>query len=312
MSYREIEDPVPGDGQVLVAVDVAGVNYIDTYIREGIYPRPLPLIPGFEGTGTVIDDPSGTIAPGTLVAWCDGFGSYAEKVCVPSDRLVAVPQGIGPAVAASMLLQGMTAHYLTHGVCRLGPGDSCVITAGAGGVGLIATRMATNLGARVITVVSSDDKEQLSRQAGADVVLRYGDDLAAQIRDATDGQGVTVAYDGVGKDTFSQLLETVAPRGTLCLFGAASGPVDPVDPQLLNSHGSLFLTRPTLADYTASAEEFGKRAQAVTRAIVDGEIDIRIGATFPLERAADAHRALQSRATTGSVVLDVTGTLHQR
>ncbi|WP_080794846.1 quinone oxidoreductase family protein [Corynebacterium pacaense] len=305
LEYTDVTAPDPTDAQVLVAVDVAGVNYIDTYYREGIYHSRLPFIPGLEGTGRVTADPLGLIAPGTRVAWCDAFGSYAEQVCVPRNRLVAVPEGVSEEVAASMLLQGMTAHYLTNGVYDLGEGDSCLITAGAGGVGLMVTQMAAAKGARVYSVVSTDEKAELALDAGATEVFRYSSSLAEQVRRRNGGTGVDVVYDGVGRDTFSESLEAVRPRGTVVLFGAASGPVEPFDPQLLNTHGSIFLTRPSLGAWTAEEGEFAKRAQAVTQAIVDGTLRVRVTGSYPLADAATAHRDLQARATSGSIVLRV-------
>lgn len=302
---RDIEAPVPAEDEVLVDVLVAGVNYIDTYYREGVYHAALPFVPGLEGTGRVVQDPRGEIAPGTVVAWTDAFGSYAEQVCVPRDRLVAVPEGVEPEVAASMLLQGITAHYLTHGVYDLKEGDSCLITAGAGGVGLLVTQMAVAKGARVFSVVSTDEKAELAREAGATEVFRYSDNLAEVVRRRNGGVGVDVVYDGVGKDTFHESLEAVRPRGTVALFGAASGPVEPFDPQLLNTHGSIFLTRPSIGAWTSGEGEFRMRAQAVTQAVVDGTLRFRISGSYDLSEAAQAHRDLQARRTTGSIVLHV-------
>lgn len=204
-----------------------------------------------------------------------------------------------------MLLQGMTAHYLANGVYQLGEGASCLITAGAGGVGLILTQMAKALGATVYTVVSTDEKEQLSYEAGADQVFRYGEGLAEQVRRFNGGRGVDVVYDGVGKDTFNESLEVVRPRGTVALFGAASGPVPPMDPQLLNKHGSIFLTRPSLGAWTAQEGEFQMRAQAVVQAVTDGAVTFNVTASYPLKDAAQAHRDLHARKTTGSIVLRV-------
>ncbi|MCS5479533.1 quinone oxidoreductase [Corynebacterium sp. YIM 101645] len=302
---RDVEAPVPGEDEVLVDVLVAGVNYIDTYYREGVYHAGLPFIPGLEGTGRVVHDPLGEIAEGTVVAWSEAFGSYAEQVCVARDRLVAVPEGVEPEVAASMLLQGITAHYLTHGVYDLNEGDSCLITAGAGGVGLLVTQMAAAKGARVFSVVSSDEKAELAREAGATEVFHYSENLAEVVRRRNGGVGVDVVYDGVGRDTFSESLEAVRPRGTVALFGAASGPVEPFDPQLLNTHGSIFLTRPSIGAWTAREGEFRMRAQAVTQAIVDGTLQFRISGSYELADAAQAHRDLQARKTTGSIVLHV-------
>lgn len=305
LQLREIDAPTPDEDQVLVAVQVAGVNYIDTYYRQGTYHSGLPFVPGLEGTGRVLQDPKGEIAEGTLVAWMDAFGSYAEQVCVPRERLVAVPEGVDPHIAGTMLLQGITAHYLTHGVHDLQEGESCLITAGAGGVGLLATQLAAAKGARVYSVVSTDEKEELALEAGATEVFRYSAELAETVRRRNGGVGVDVVYDGVGKATFSESLEAVRPRGVVCLFGAASGPVEPFDPQLLNTHGSIFLTRPSTGAYTAGEGEFAMRAQAVTQAIVEGTLNFRIGGVYPLADAAQAHRDLQDRKTTGSIVLEV-------
>lgn len=305
LKYVEIPAPTPTEDQVLVDVIVAGVNYIDTYYREGIYNAATPFVLGLEGTGRVVHDPKGEIAEGTMVAWDHAFGSYAEQVCVSRNRIVAVPDDFPPEVAGSMLLQGMTAHYLANGVYQLGEGASCLITAGAGGVGLILTQMAKALGATVYTVVSTDEKEQLSYEAGADQVFRYGEGLAEQVRRFNGGRGVDVVYDGVGKDTFNESLEVVRPRGTVALFGAASGPVPPMDPQLLNKHGSIFLTRPSLGAWTAQEGEFQMRAQAVVQAVTDGAVTFNVTASYPLKDAAQAHRDLHARKTTGSIVLRV-------
>lgn len=305
LTHSDAPEPTPGENEVLVEVLVAGVNYIDTYFREGIYHAATPFIPGQEGVGRVLEDPRGEIAPGTKVAWSDAFGSYAEQVCVQRDRLVAVPQEIDDEVAASMLLQGMTAHMLTHSVYDLTEDRSCLITAGAGGVGLLATQFAAARGATVYSVVSSDEKEELAYQAGATEVFSYSPNLAEMVRRRNGGRGVDVVYDGVGQATFAESLEVVRPRGLVCLFGAASGPVEPIDPQLLNSHGSIYLTRPSLGAYNADSEEFTMRAQAVVQAVVDKQISIRVGHSYPLEQAAQAHRDLQERKTTGSLVLRV-------
>ncbi|WIM68886.1 quinone oxidoreductase [Corynebacterium breve] len=305
LTYTDVPEPVPNADQVLVEVTVAGINYIDTYYREGIYHYELPFIPGQEGCGRVIEDPKGEIAEGTVVAWTGTAGSYAEIAAVPRNRLVAVPEGISHDVAASMLLQGMTAHYLIHGVRDTQEGDSILLTAGAGGVGLLATQMARTAGATVYSVVSSDEKEKLAYEAGATEVFRYSDNLAEIVRRRNGGRGVDVVYDGVGKETFGESLEAVRPRGLVCLFGAASGPVDPIDPQILNTHGSIFLTRPSLGAYTATDDEFRMRAQAVTRAIEEGSLNFRVGAHYALADARKAHEDLQSRKTTGSIVLRI-------
>lgn len=313
LSLADVPTPTPSSNQdaaqdqVLVRVSYAGVNYIDTYYREGIYHSELPFIPGLEGCGEVVEDPAGNIAPGTVVAWDSAPGSYAEYVCVDRNRLVAVPDTIPANVAATMLLQGITAHYLLYGVRDTQQGDTILLTAGAGGVGLLLTQLAAAQGATVYSVVSTDEKEQLAYDAGATEVFRYSDDLAEMVRRRNGGRGVDVVYDGVGRDTFNESLEAVRPRGLVCLFGAASGPVDPIDPQLLNTHGSIFLTRPSIGAYTATDDEFRMRAQAVVRAIDDGTLNIRVQEPYALADAAQAHADLQSRKTTGSIVLRVRG-----
>lgn len=305
LTYTDAPVPEPGPDEVLVEVLYAGVNYIDTYYRSGIYHAQLPFTPGLEGVGRVVEDKSGKIAEGTKVAWMDAFGSYAEYVTVHRDRLVAVPQELEDTQAASMLLQGMTAHYLTHSTYQLQEGETCLITAGAGGVGRLATQFAKSRGATVYSVVSSDSKEKLAYEAGADEVFRYSDQLAETVRRRNGGRGVDVVYDGVGKATFGESLEAVRPRGLVCLFGAASGPVDPIDPQVLNAHGSIYLTRPSLGPYTADNEEFTARAQAVVQALVEETITMRVSGVYPLANAQRAHEDLQARKTTGSIVLEV-------
>lgn len=306
LRLAEVPAPAPGhDDEILVDVDVAGVNYIDTYYRTGLYWAEPPFTPGFEGCGRVAHDPKGEIAEGTMVAWAHAFGSYAEQVLVDRSQLVFVPEEVSPDIAASMLLQGMTAHYLTHGVYDLAEGDSCLITAGAGGVGRLVTQMAKSKGATVYSVVSTPEKEELAYQAGADRVFTYSEGLAESVRRYNGGRGVDVVYDGVGKTTFQESLEVTRPRGTVCLFGAASGPVDPIDPQVLNKHGALFLTRPSLAAWTAEEGELQMRAQAVVRGVVNGELDFRVSGAYALDDAAQAHRDLEGRKTTGAIVLRV-------
>ena len=305
LTYGEAPDPVPGPGQVLVRTSAIGVNFIDTYFREGMYPTALPYIPGSEGSGTVVALGEGVThrAVGDVVAWCEGPGSYAELVAVPADRTVVVPDGVAPEVAASVLLQGMTAHYLTHDSHPVQAGDTVLVHAGAGGTGLLVTQMATALGARVITTVSTDEKERLSREAGAWQVLRYDEDVAARVRELTDGAGVAAVYDGVGKDTFEASLLATRHKGIVVLFGAASGPVPPVDLQRLNPLGSLFVQRPTLAHHVATAEDFARRSGAVLDGLRDGSLRFTVGATYPLAEVGRAHTDLQARRTTGSVAL---------
>ncbi|MBB5915902.1 NADPH2:quinone reductase [Nocardia transvalensis] len=301
----EVSDPQPGPGQLLVDTEAIGINYIDTYIRTGVYAQDVPYIPGAEGTGVVAAlGPDVTeFAVGDRVAWAAAPGSYAEKVVVPAAVAVPVPAGVEAPVAASALLQGMTAHYLIESIYRPEPGETVLVHAGAGGVGLLLTQLAAARGVRVITTVSTDEKEALSREAGAAEVLRYGDDLAQRVRTLTDGIGVAAVYDGVGKATFDASLNSLRVRGMLALFGAASGPVPPVDPQRLSAGGSLFLTRPTLVHYTRDRAELLWRAGDIFTAIAAGTLRVRIGAIYPLAEAEQAHRDLEGRRTTGSLVL---------
>ena len=301
----ELPDPTPGPGQLLVRTDAIGVNYIDTYFRTGLYATELPYVPGSEGTGRVEAVGPGTteFAVGDRVCWAAAAGSYAELVVVPEAVAVPVPDEVPAGQAASALLQGMTAHYLLESTYPAQPGETVLVHAGAGGVGSILTQLATAKGVRVITTVSSDEKEALSREAGAAEVLRYGDDLADRVRALTGGEGVAAVYDGVGKDTFESSLASLRIRGMLALFGAASGPVPPLDPQRLNAAGSLFLTRPTLVHYTRDRQELLWRAGDVFAAIAAGDLTIRVGARYPLVDAARAHRDLEARRTTGSIVL---------
>ncbi|WP_460866928.1 quinone oxidoreductase family protein [Rhodococcus aerolatus] len=308
LQYSEVEDPRPGPGEVVVAVAAAGVNFIDTYRRDGTYPVELPHVPGVEGAGAVVELGEGVtgLAVGDRVAWSDAPGSYAERVVLAASRAVRVPDLLPDAEAASVLLQGMTAHYLIASIGGVQAGDTVLVHAGAGGTGLVLTQLAVARGVRVITTASSAEKAELSRGAGAAEVLRYDDpglDLAAAVRDLTDGEGVAVVYDGVGASTFDASLASLRRRGTLALFGAASGPVPPVDPQRLNAAGSVFLTRPTLAHYVADDAEMRWRAGEVLDAVADGSLSLRVGHRYPLAEAEQAHRDLQARATTGSLVL---------
>lgn len=307
LHLTELPDPAPGPGGLLVEVAAAGVNYIDTYQRSGAYPMPLPLIPGSEGAGTVaaVGTGVGDVAIGDRVAWAMSPGSYAERAVVPADRAVPVPEGIDIQIAAGCLLQGMTAHYLTVSVHAVAPGETVLVHAAAGGMGLLLTQLATARGARVIGTVSTPEKQRLAREAGASEVIRYTevDDLAGEVRRLTGGEGVAAIYDGVGASTFDASLASLRRRGMLALYGAASGPVPPVDPQRLNSAGSVFLTRPTLADYVATREELTWRAGEVFDAIAGGSLRITIGGRYPLAEAGRAHRDLQGRRTTGKLLL---------
>ncbi len=306
-TLTELPEPSPGAGELLVEVAVAGVNYIDTYHREGIYPLSLPFTLGLEGVGRVRalgEDVSG-FAVGDRVAWSNSPGSYAELVVVTADQAVAVPDGVADDVAVGAFLQGMTAHMLVTDVHAVQPGEDVLVHAAAGGVGLLLTQLAAARGARVIATVSTAEKAELARGAGAAEVVRYTevDDLAGAVRELTGGSGVAVAYDSVGRTTFDASLAALRRRGLLVLFGASSGPVPPVDPQRLNAAGSVFLTRPKLYDYIATPEELRERAAAVFGAVADGSLHVRIGHRYPLAEAAAAHTDLQSRRTTGKLLL---------
>ncbi|MFB7716334.1 MULTISPECIES: quinone oxidoreductase [unclassified Nocardia] len=305
LRLTEVPDPQAGPGQLLVETEAIGVNFIDTYIRTGFYPTPLPYIPGAEGTGVVTALGAGVsdFQVGDRVAWATAPGSYAEKVLVSAEFAVPVPAGVSAPVAASALLQGMTAHYLIESIYKPEPDETVLVHAGAGGVGLILTQLLAHRGVRVITTVSTDDKEKLSRDAGAAEVLRYDDEIAARVRELTAGVGVAAAYDGVGKSTFEASLASVRVRGMLALYGAASGPVPPFDLQRLNPAGSLFVTRPTLAHYVRDRAELLWRSGDIMNAIADGSLNVRVGASYPLAHAEQAHRDLEARKTTGSVVL---------
>lgn len=304
-------DPEPGPADVLVRVAAAGVNFIDTYRRSGLYPVPFPHVVGSEGAGTVVAVGSQVtdVAVGDRVAWSAGPGSYAELAVVPAREALVVPAGVDDLVAAALPLQGLTAHYLVSSTFPVTPGQDVLVHAGAGGVGLLLTQLAVARGARVITTVGSPAKESLSRAAGASDVIRYTElddlttELPAVVRELTGGAGVHTVFDGVGRSTFDASLASLRPRGGLALFGASSGPVPPVDPQRLNRAGSVFLTRPTLGNYVATRDELTWRADELFAAVLAGTLDVRIGATFPLADAQLAHRALEGRTTTGKVLL---------
>ncbi len=297
----------PGDGQLLVDVAAAGVNYIDTYQRAGIYPMQLPFVPGVEGAGTVAAVGPGVedVVVGDRVAWAAGPGSYAERAVVSAMDAVPVPEGIKTETAAATLLQGMTAHYLTVTTYPVQPGDTVLVHAAAGGLGLLLTQLITLRGARAIGTVSTAEKEELARKAGAVEVIRYSevDDLAGRVRELTDGAGAAAVFDGVGASTFDASLASLRTRGTLVLYGAASGPVPPVDPQRLNAAGSVFLTRPSLAHHTTTREELRWRAGEVFDVVRNKRLRITIGGRYPLDDARTAHEDLQGRRTTGKLLL---------
>ncbi|MBS4729475.1 quinone oxidoreductase [Mycobacterium sp. SM1] len=310
LRYVERPDPSPAAGELLIKAEAIGINFIDTYFRSGQYPREVPFIPGMEVCGTVVAVGEGVTGffPGERVVTANASGAYAELSTAPAEFTAKVPQDIDPSQAAAVLLKGLTAHYLLKSVYRVQWGDTVLVHAGAGGVGLILTRWAAHLGATVITTVSTDAKAEVSRQAGASEVLPYPDparpdEFGARVRALTDGQGVRVVYDGVGATTFDASLASLAIRGTLALFGAASGPVPPVDPQRLNTAGSVYLTRPKLADFTRTGEEFRWRAGELLDMIGSGELTVTVGASYPLAEAARAHRDLGERTTIGALVL---------
>jgi NADPH:quinone reductase len=306
MRLEEAEPPEPGPGQAHVRVEAAGVNFIDIYHRTGLYPNALPFALGQEAAGTVeaVGPGAGEVRVGDRVAWKDQFGSYATHAVVPVEKLVPVPEGVEASDAAAAMLQGMTAHYLSHSTYPLKEGETCLIHAAAGGVGLLLCQMAKLRGARVIGTTSSEEKADLAREAGADEVILYSrEDFAAAARRLTGGEGVDVVYDGVGKETFDKSLDALRMRGSMVLFGQASGPVPPLDPQVLNAKGSLFLTRPLLGHYTRTRDELLWRARDVFGWIAEGKLNIRVGQTYPLAEAAQAHRDLAGRKTTGKTLL---------
>ncbi|MEZ0365635.1 quinone oxidoreductase [Mycobacterium sp. pUA109] len=310
LSYVTVPQPTPAAGEVLIKADVIGINFIDTYFRSGLYARELPFVVGTEVCGTVaaVGDKVAALNVGDRVVTASADGAYAEFCTAPADFVAFVPDGVDSAAAAAVLLKGMTTHYLVKSVYPVQPRDTLLVHAGAGGVGLLLTQWATSLGARVITTASTPAKAELSRQAGAVAVLDYpGDDPAefgARVRDLSDGVGVAAVYDGVGATTFDASLASLAVRGTLALFGAASGPVPPVDPQRLNAAGSVYLTRPSLAHFIQSADEFNWRAGEVLDAVAESAISVTVGQRYPLADAVQAHRDLQARKTVGSIVLE--------
>ncbi|HEU4412078.1 MAG TPA: quinone oxidoreductase [Polyangiaceae bacterium] len=307
LTLREAPTPAPGPGQALVRVAAAGVNFIDVYQRKGQYAVPTPLRLGLEGAGRVEALGPGVsgLAPGDRVAWASVGGSYATHVVAPVEQLVPVPAGVDDESAAALMLQGMTAHYLCRSTYPLREGERCLVYAAAGGVGLLLCQMAKRLGARAVGVVSTPEKAELAREAGAAEVVVWGGgvDLAAEARALAGGRGFDVVYDSVGRDSFDLSLRCLRPRGMLVLYGQSSGPVAPFDPQRLAQAGSLVLTRPKLGDYTADRAELLGRAGELFDDAAAGRLRVRVGGRFPLARAADAHRALESRATTGKLLL---------
>lgn len=306
MEVVELPVPQPKPNEAVVKLGASGVNFIDVYFREGRYKAPLPLILGQEGAGVVaaLGSEARSVKVGERVAWSGVPGAYAEYAAVPADRLVPVPAEVSDREAASVMLQGMTAHYLSHDTYPLKRGETALVHAAAGGVGLLLVQMAHNIGARVIATVSTDEKAKLARGAGADEVILYTQaDFEAETKRLTGGKGVDVVYDSVGKTTFEKGLNILRPRGMMALFGGSSGAVAPIDPLVLTQKGSLFLTRPSLANYIATPQELQARAGAVFGMIRDGKLKLRIEHVYPLAEAQQAHRDIEGRKTTGKLLL---------
>ena len=306
LRFEDVDAPEPGNGQVRVAIEAAGVNFIDTYHRTGLYPLDLPLTLGLEGAGTVNAVGAGVtgLAEGDRVAWKSVAGSYAEQVVANEDDVVKIPGAVATKTAAAVMLQGLTAHYLVNSTYPIREGDTCLIHAAAGGVGLLLVQMAKMRGARVIGTTSTDEKAALARGAGADDLILYTEqDFEAEVQRLTNGQGVEVVYDSVAKATWEKSINCLKPCGYMVFFGNASGPVPPIDPLLLSQKGSIYLTRPTLNDYTQTREEYLQRTAEVMSWLQDGALDVRIGEEHPLANAADAHTRLEGRQTTGKVLL---------
>ena len=306
LKYTDVEKPEPKAGEAVVRIEAIGVNFIDVYHRTGLYPLPLPFTPGTEAAGTVeaIGAEVTDIKEGDRVAYAMSVGSYAEYAAVPAWRLVKLPDGIDMKSAAAAMVQGMTAHYLVKSTDQLKPEDTALVHAAAGGVGMLLIQMAKRIGTTVFGTVSSEEKAALARDAGADEVIIYTQqDFQEEVKRLTEGRGVQVVYDSVGKTTFVKSLDSLAPRGMLVSFGQSSGSIPPFDAALLAQKGSLFLTRPSLAHYTATREELLWRAGEVFAAVENGELKLRIANQFPLADAAEAHRQLEGRMTTGKVLL---------
>jgi NADPH:quinone reductase len=306
LEYVDLPTPTAKATEAVVKTTAIGVNFIDVYNREGRYKVPLPFVPGQEAAGIVeaVGKDVTTLRPGDRVAYASVLGSYAEYTCVAADRLVKVPDGVDDRQAAAVMLQGMTAHYLTHDTFPLKRGDTVLIHAAAGGVGLLLVQMAHNIGARVIGTVSTEEKAKLASDAGADEVILYTkSDFESESKRLTGGKGVDVVYDSVGKTTFDKGLNVLRPRGMMALFGGSSGAVAPVDPIVLTQKGSLFLTRPSLGHYIITSDELQKRAGAVFGMIAAGKLKLRIEHLYPLKDAQQAHRDLEARKTTGKLLL---------
>ncbi|MDA2934769.1 quinone oxidoreductase [Acidobacteria bacterium AH-259-D05] len=306
LSFEDISAPDPGPDEALVRIEAIGVNFIDVYYRKGLYTGTLPFIPGLEAAGEVLAVGSQVteFEVGDRVAYASAIGSYAEQASVPAWQLVPLPSRVDSQTAAAIMLQGMTAHYLSHSTYPLAPGETALVHAAAGGVGLLLVQMAKMRGARVIGTVSSKEKAHLAREAGADHVIIYSDtDFESEVHHLTQAQGVEVVYESVGKATFEKSINCLKTRGYLVLFGQSSGPVPPLDPQILNNKGSLFLTRPSLFHYVPSRDALLRRAEKVLAWVSEGKLKVRISECFPLAEASRAHAALEGRKTTGKVLL---------
>ena len=305
MKYSEVPDPMAAQGEAVVKIEAVGVNFTDIYSRAGINPPGLPWIVGVEGAGVVTAVGAGvdSINIGDNVAYSGVFGSYAEMASVPASKLIKLPDGLDARSGAAVMLQGMTAHYLCHSTYAVQPGDKVLIHAGAGGVGLLLTQMVKKLGGYVFSTVSTEEKAQLSRDAGSDQVILYGEqDFSEEIKKSTDGEGLQAVYDAVGETTFEKSISCLGRRGHMVLYGQASGPPPLIDPRRLGN-GSLFLTRPGLADYTSTRDELEQRAGDVLNWVKSGDLKLRVEHVFPLSEAPEAHSQLASRATTGKILL---------
>ena len=306
LRYEDVPEPQPGPGEARVKIEAAGLNYIDTYYRTGLYATPFPFTPGSEAAGVVdaVGPDVTVVKPGDRVAYCLTLGAYAEYAIVPAAKLVPVPDSLSTEVAAALILQGMTAHYLTISTYPLKSSDVALVHAAGGATGQLLVQLAKRSGAGVIGTAGSEEKAALARQAGADAVILYEtEDFEAEVKQLTQGHGVDVVYDSVGQSTFAKSLNCLRPRGLMALFGQSSGPVPPIDLQILNQKGSLFVTRPTLGHYIATRSELISRAGDIFMWAVSGELAVRIDRVLPLSEVAEAHRLLQSRQTAGKVLL---------
>lgn len=306
LQLRQIDRPSCNNDQAIIDVNIAGVNYIDIYHRLGKYPVKLPYIPGVEGVGTIAElgsDVPSDLKIGARVGWVRASGGYAENAAIPAKTLIPIPDDIKDEDAVALLLQGMTAHYLSRDTYEIKPGDTAVVHSGAGGVGLLLIRYIKSLGANVIATASTPEKQAIARAAGADLAIGY-QDFAQHVKDFTNGKGANAIYDGVGKDTFDEGIKALARRGTLAVFGAASGQVSPIEIMKISA-GSIYLTRPTLADYVVERSELLQRANAVFEAFRSGAMQVKIGGRYPLADAASAHAELEGRKTSGKLILQV-------